>query len=289
MSNSTPSWATNYDPPAAEWNLWWAKKQDWSTVLDQLVAQGGAITPNGPNTVNGPLTLSYTGGPALTVNSSASINSLTVTSMTVSGIGTSFVATNSISVGQTAAINAVAAQSATVTGAGTALAVTNSASVGGSLAVTGLIVPNSAVGIFGTTAGDNAQAGSVGRFVSVTVTSGAAVTLTSNTAVPITTTSLPAGDYDVWGTVVFVPAGSTTVSSLAVGINIANNAALPVAPAGGYAQIVASLSTGSQQALPVNQSRVNVTTATSIYLMADSAFGTSTMTAYGILEARVRR
>ena len=61
------------------------------------------------------------------------------------------------------------------------------------LSSTGTITPGQTTGIVGTTTNNNAQAGSVGEFVSSSVTSVTAGT----TATDITSISLTAGDWDI--------------------------------------------------------------------------------------------
>jgi hypothetical protein len=42
MSHSGPNWAYNYQPSPAEWEAAFEAKQDWSAILDTIIAQGGA-------------------------------------------------------------------------------------------------------------------------------------------------------------------------------------------------------------------------------------------------------
>lgn len=41
MSNSNPGWYYGYVPTAGIWNYQWSIKQDYSPILDTLIAQGG--------------------------------------------------------------------------------------------------------------------------------------------------------------------------------------------------------------------------------------------------------
>lgn len=155
MSNSTPNWGLNYDPPPAEWNLWWSKKQDWSAVLDQLVAQGGTITING-GTIAGSVT--FTGaGTALTVNNNASIGGTlgvtgastfsTATITSNATVGGTFGVTGNTTLSSALSVTGAATLSSTlgVTGAATlssTLGVTGNTTVGGTLGVTGATTVN---------------------------------------------------------------------------------------------------------------------------------------------------
>ena len=261
MSNSTPNWATNYDPPAAEWNLWWSKKQDWSAVLDQLVAQNGAITPSGPNTASGPLTLSYSGGTALSVpNGPVSFGNTATFAVAPSGAG-------------------ITALFASPPGIGTTTPAVGDFTT---ISATGLITPSSTIGIKATATNDAAQAGSFGEFVSVTVTSGAAVTLTTGATVNVTSTSLSAGNWFVYGNVWYNPAG--TLTSIAAALNTVSGLLPANSGAGAYSASGVTFTASANQGLPVGMTRVTLTTATTVYLLAESAF-TSTCTAFGFLGA----
>ena len=44
MSNSNPGLAYGQVPTAAQWNSYFAGKQDWSAILDAIIAAGGAPT-----------------------------------------------------------------------------------------------------------------------------------------------------------------------------------------------------------------------------------------------------
>jgi hypothetical protein len=50
MSNSNPGLTYNQVPTAGEWNGYFSTKQDWSTILDTIIAQGGALAPSVPAT-----------------------------------------------------------------------------------------------------------------------------------------------------------------------------------------------------------------------------------------------
>lgn len=42
MSNSNPGLVYDQVPTASQWNSYFAAKQDWNAILDQIIAQGGA-------------------------------------------------------------------------------------------------------------------------------------------------------------------------------------------------------------------------------------------------------
>ena len=50
MSNSNPGLIYNQTPTPGQWNSYFATKQDYSTILDEVIAQGGALAPAIPAT-----------------------------------------------------------------------------------------------------------------------------------------------------------------------------------------------------------------------------------------------
>lgn len=141
----------------------------------------------------------------------------------------------------------------------------------------------------GTTTSDNAFAGQVGEFISSTVLSGASIGLTTATPANVTVINLTAGDWDVYGTIDFNPAGTTTITAIAAAINT-TSATFPTAPgAGAYQGFTASFSTGFPQFLFAGQTRISLAAPANVYLVAQASFGTSTMRAYGFIGARRAR
>jgi hypothetical protein len=153
------------------------------------------------------------------------------------------------------------------------------------LSATGTITPAQVAGIVGTTTNNDAQAGSVGEYLTANATS---VSVTTATPTNITSVSLTAGDWDVWGSIQFVPAGTTTVTQIQSAINT-TSATLPASNAaagGGWASLNASLSTGIGQQQPTGTRRISIASTTTVYLVGQSTFGVSTMTANGVIAAR---
>jgi hypothetical protein len=100
--------------------------------------------------------------------------------------------------------------------------------------------------------------------------------LSSGSAANVAVLSLPAGDWDVYGSLYFDPASLTVTS-----------ATLPTAPTGGYS-IVAGLTqaAGTEISLTLGYLRASLSATTSLYLIGNAAFTTSTCSAYGIIQAR---
>lgn len=157
------------------------------------------------------------------------------------------------------------------------------------LSSTGNFTPSQTNGIVGTTTNNNANAGSVGEFISSTVLVGSAVALTSGVSANITSISLTAGDWDVWGNIVTNPAGTTTQSNT-IGAISTTSATLPTPPNGGSGvTLPLAIAAGIAIQLPVGYTRVSVASTTSVFLVISSSFSTSTNSAYGFIGARRRR
>lgn len=141
----------------------------------------------------------------------------------------------------------------------------------------------------GTATNDSAAAGQIGEFQTAALGSGSATSLVTGTDKTVISVSLTAGDWDVWGGVVFVVAATTTVSRLRVGISTTNNT-LTAAPDGGGVFIDASWTTGAAtNSLQTGCARISIANTTTVYLIASAAFAVSTMTAYGSIYARRAR
>ena len=142
----------------------------------------------------------------------------------------------------------------------------------------------------GTATNDNAAAGKIGEIISSAVVVGSAVSLSTATGANITSISLTAGDWDVRACAGFHGSGTTVFFSTRAGINT-TTATLPLASAGGL--VVKGEAAGVvysyDQVLGVPTVRVSVGSTTTVYLVAYSDFTTSTMVAYGFIEARRAR
>ena len=136
---------------------------------------------------------------------------------------------------------------------------------------------------------NNAWIGFSGSNYSVTseIVIASAVSLTT-TGVTTTITSLtvPAGRWRLSGGIGFIAAGTTTISKLVASISTVNNT-LPTAPAkGAYNSQQLTYATGSTNNLPTGvTSPLDISVATTYYLVGQATFATSTMTAYGFLTA----
>ncbi|PXX41084.1 hypothetical protein NA66_1001694 [Burkholderia pyrrocinia] len=147
------------------------------------------------------------------------------------------------------------------------------------------ITPSSTAGIVGTATNDNANAGSIGEFLSSTILVGSAVSLTNGVNANVTSLSLTAGDWDVWGSVSFNP-GGTTVTNYVYGWISTVSATNPTPPQSGMTTVSTS---GAAFSLAIPPQRFSIASTTTVYLEAQSGFSTSTQAAYGFIFARRRR
>ncbi len=142
--------------------------------------------------------------------------------------------------------------------------------------------------IVGTTAVGNASAGSVGEYVSSIIASGSAVSMSTGTGVNVTSISLTAGDWDVWGTVIFTSAATTNITQLIGGTS---STSATLALVGDKVGIIAY---GSGGVVPgvlhcgscSFQTRFNVSATTTIYLIGQPSFTVAALTAWGSIQAR---
>jgi len=145
-------------------------------------------------------------------------------------------------------------------------------------------VVTAAGGLTGVATNSNAAAGIVGEFPSSS-TLITATSVTSGTPVNLTSISLGAGDWDVTATAGFAPAGTTQPTLFAAGISTVS-ATLPSPASGASNQLAANFGTGQQAGIPVPPFRISVSTTTTVFLVAQSNFTVSTMTAGGSIRAR---
>ncbi|GAC1040835.1 beta strand repeat-containing protein [Rhizobium sp. No.120] len=137
------------------------------------------------------------------------------------------------------------------------------------------------VRIKGAGTNSNAQTGDVGEYVSNSTTG---VSLTSATTANITSISLTAGDWDVTGTCTFVPANTTAPTLMQCGASTTS------ATLGGLGQNsflgVTFPTNGQSQGFVAPRQRISVASTTTVYLVGQSSFTVSTMTANGFISAR---
>ena len=151
----------------------------------------------------------------------------------------------------------------------------------------GSTVSGSKVNVSGEIDGAAAGAGYIGQVISSLIASGSAVSLTTNTPANMTSISLTAGDWDVEGSVVFV-GGSVTIAAGSlheVGFST-TTAALPTDGSEMYLDPSALTTTSANFGTPVQRKIYNVSTTTTVYLVAEGTFTAGTEKVYGTITAR---
>ena len=143
--------------------------------------------------------------------------------------------------------------------------------------------------ILGTATNDSASTGYCGEFISSNIGSGSAVGITSGNTANITSISLTAGDWDVEGQVYTSLGGGTIPSSFNAGTS-ATSVTLNQSPtAGGLMAFNNNTQANQSWGLGTGRTRMSISGTTTVYLVFNSAFSVSTLSAYGwILARRVR-
>lgn len=160
---------------------------------------------------------------------------------------------------------------------------------GGALTANGPITPSQTAGIVGTTTNNNANAGSVGEYVSSTITSASAVALTTNTTANVTSVSLTAGDWDCTGAVDFQFAATTSYTNL-VGGTSSTSATIGAQDSAFDFETPAAVPTaGHDMTWTVPTTRYLLAATTTVYLVAQGTFTVDTLKAYGTLRCRRMR
>lgn len=145
------------------------------------------------------------------------------------------------------------------------------------IAASGAITPSQTAGIVGTTTNNNANAGSVGEFITNTASG---VALSNSVQANVVSISLSAGDWNVFG-------GSSITSSAATLLNSAAGFTTTSATLGGATTQIA-LQFSSYQGFGGSppMMRISVAAPTTVYLVAVAFFGSGTVTAAGTISAR---
>jgi hypothetical protein len=139
----------------------------------------------------------------------------------------------------------------------------------------------------GTTTNDSATAGCIGEYIESVITSGSAVSLVSATAKNVTSISLTAGDWDVDCINYFIVGGTgTTTTDMRASLSLVTNTEDVTPGRFAHTLLPTLTSSGGTASTSIPPYRFSLTSTNSIFLVAQSTFATSTMTAYGIIRAR---
>jgi hypothetical protein len=142
-----------------------------------------------------------------------------------------------------------------------------------------------------------AAAGAVGEYFTQSRVRSAAASLTTGTVANVTaaTLDLTAGDWDISGAVGFLPGATTSITLLFAGVSL-TSATLPAGDTTAVNNSTGEYYTASANAafVPSNNDivliipsyRVILTGNTTFYLVSRGNFTTSTLTTYGMINAR---
>ena len=274
-SSTAPAWANVSATALAA--------QAANTVIGNATSSSASPTPITVTGCNGSAqALQWTNGSGFGCNSAIATSGANSNITSLSGLSTAL----SVAQGGTGAISSAAAltnlgaapiASPTFTGTVTAAALT----------ATGVITPSQTAGIVGTTTNNNANAGSVGEVVASAIVSPGS-SITNATPSNVTSISLTAGDWDVWGNIYLVPAGSTVVTQQRGTIATTSAAMGTYGDPGSFLSPI-TLPAGNALTESIGPVRISLASTTTVYLVQQTAFTTSTCTAFGQISARRRR
>jgi hypothetical protein len=154
----------------------------------------------------------------------------------------------------------------------------------GAVTFSSTITPSQTAGIVGTTTNNNAQAGSVGEYVSNTPSG---VALSSATFTNVGSISLTAGDWDVRGGLILVGAGGTAITNMAGGVSTAS---ATLGANGTFFQLQSSgLGTDVTYSSALPTQRVSISATTTVYCVGYAQFTGGSVTATCKIDARRMR
>lgn len=139
----------------------------------------------------------------------------------------------------------------------------------------------------GSTGNTPAAAGYVGELSVANLASGSATALVTTTAKNIVSFTLGAGDWDVTGFIGFLPAAGTSVTQYIASISTTTNTLDVTSPfAFNQQSFAAQIPAGLPTVISCGAVSAILAGNTTYYLVAQSIFTVSTMTAYGSIRAR---
>lgn len=244
------------------------------------------LTANGTLTfANGSITLPYLATQsANTVVANTTAGTASPTAVSVPSCSTSASAINYTSgtgFGCNSAVNAAQLGGATFASPTAIGSTTPSTGAFTTLSSTGNFTPSQTNGIVGTTTNNNANAGSVGEYVTANTSNTA---MSNAVALNATSVSLTAGDWDVTGVCLFTPQPTTVTSTWTCGVST-TSATRPTYDKE-WALVIPSGQTQAGQQIGPPTVRVSLASTTTVFLVALSNFSTSTQTVSGTIRAR---
>ena len=279
-----------------------------STAGKMLISAGAAVDPafaNNPAIIGGTVDSTPVGATTPSTGAFTTLTATTPVGVASGGTGRATLTAHGVLVGEgTAAINQTTAGTTGqmllgVTGADPAFGnnptitggTIDGAAIGGGTPAAGsfttitassTITPSQTSGIVGTTTNNNANAGSVGEFVTNT---GSGVAISSATPTNITSISLTAGDWDVWGSIQYVQTGVATLTQIVASCST-TSATLAAQP---NVSILNLNFLVANQTLVAPQQRFSFSTTTTVFLVGVVTFTSGSEAATGVINARRRR
>ncbi len=252
-------------------------------------AQAGILTTSlsASGTVSGTGFTSYLAAPPAigsTTPNAGSFTTLSATGQIASTVPTGaapFVVSSTTNV---ANLNASSLNGATFAAPGAIGSTTASSGAFTTLTASGPITPSQTAGIVGTTTNNNANAGSVGEVISATVTSGSAVTLTSGVTANVTSMSLTAGDWLCRGTAAYHSASTTQEENYTEGFSTTSATLGPLGTYTSHSSAPQTPGTAPGEMLNMPTVRELLATTTTVYMVVQTTFSVSTMSAYGTMS-----
>lgn len=143
--------------------------------------------------------------------------------------------------------------------------------------------------LVGVTTNSLAATGSVGEIISSNIPIGSPIALTTATPANITSITLTAGDWNVWGEILYTPSVTAVATRYIAAISTTTGAFDPGPNGGAELELNGiTFSAGASQILTAGFRTYQVATTLVIYLVAKATYSGagSTMSAYGFMGAR---
>jgi len=139
----------------------------------------------------------------------------------------------------------------------------------------------------GVTNGVNAAAGVVGEVIMSSIVAASSVSLATGTAADVTSIALTAGDWMISGSVAFPISGATTVQYQRGAVHTVS-ATFPTDERGAASSVEhgTTINTTNPMVVSITPIHINLSAGQTWYLIAQAAFGASTMRAYGTIRAQ---
>ena len=161
----------------------------------------------------------------------------------------------------------------------------------GAATATTLVFNPTTGGIIGTTTNNNTNAGNVGEYAVVVLPYNTPVSLSTGSTSDVTSLSLTAGDWDIWGNIVYITTSTTNITSFLSWLNTTSATQPDASMTAGIAYSSTGIVPGAGQntTSPGIQQRLSLASTTTVYLSTVATFSVSTLTAFGNIQARRAR